>query len=84
MSDYWVSFAKTGNPNGAGRPVWSPYLTADRRYMGFDDTAKPSVNLLPGSLELHREIDERRAKLGIPWDGIQAGLLGRAVPAVPK
>ena len=81
MSDYWVAFARAGDPNGAGRPVWSRYLAADRRYMRFEGKARPSVNLLPGSLELHRAIDERRAQFGIPWDGAQAGLLGRAIPA---
>lgn len=25
MSAYWVNFAKTGNPNGEGLPVWSSY-----------------------------------------------------------
>jgi para-nitrobenzyl esterase len=25
ISAYWVAFAKTGDPNGASRPTWSPY-----------------------------------------------------------
>jgi len=25
IQDYWTTFAKTGNPNGAGRPAWPPY-----------------------------------------------------------
>lgn len=28
MAGYWTTFAKTGDPNGAGRPVW-PGMTAD-------------------------------------------------------
>jgi len=76
--------AQAGDPNGGGRPVWSPYLSTDRHYMAFDGTARPAVNLLPGSLELHRAIDERRARLAIPWDGGQAGLLGQAVSPVPQ
>lgn len=44
--------------------------------MAFEGTARPAINLLPGSLELHRAIDDRRAQLAIPWDGGQAGLLG--------
>jgi para-nitrobenzyl esterase len=80
MSSYWVNFAKTGNPNGAGLPDWKPYLDKDRRYMAFDGAAVPSINLLPGRLELHRKIDATRAKKGISWNGAQAGLLGNTVP----
>jgi para-nitrobenzyl esterase len=83
MSDYWVNFAKTGNPNGAGLPDWKPYLDKDRRYMAFDETATPSVNLLPGRLELHRKIDEVRAQKAITWNGAQAGLLGNTLPVQP-
>jgi para-nitrobenzyl esterase len=35
MSAYWVAFAKTGNPNGAGRPQWPPYSPADDRLIDF-------------------------------------------------
>lgn len=80
MSSYWVNFARTGNPNGAGLPQWKPYLDKDRRYMAFDETAVPSINLLPGRLELHRRIDDTRASRNIPWNGAQGGLLGTTVP----
>jgi para-nitrobenzyl esterase len=26
MSDYWVDFAKSGNPNGKNLPVWRPLV----------------------------------------------------------
>lgn len=80
MSDYWVAFAKTGDPNGNGRPRWRPYGDRARNYMLFAQTAEPSINLLPGSWELHHEIDRRRAAADIPWDGGSAGLLGRTQP----
>ncbi len=33
MSSYWANFAKTGNPNGAGLPVWDAYNTASKKIM---------------------------------------------------
>lgn len=39
MSSYWVNFAKTGDPNGAGRPQWPAYTAQQRdRVMVFGDT----------------------------------------------
>jgi para-nitrobenzyl esterase len=35
MSAYWVTFAKTGDPNGGGRPAWPKYLPADDRLINF-------------------------------------------------
>jgi para-nitrobenzyl esterase len=33
MGDYWVRFAKTGNPNGAGAPVWRAVTTQPTAYL---------------------------------------------------
>lgn len=35
MSSYWTNFAKTGNPNGAGLPVWPEYSGAGGQVMGL-------------------------------------------------
>ncbi len=40
MIRYWVNFAKTGNPNGAGLPAWQPFTTANPRLMLFDGMQK--------------------------------------------
>jgi para-nitrobenzyl esterase len=36
MSDTWVSFAATGNPNNAAIPNWKPYDAKERATMLFD------------------------------------------------
>jgi len=35
MSGYWTSFAKTGDPNGDGRPAWPAYSAAEDRLLDF-------------------------------------------------
>jgi para-nitrobenzyl esterase len=39
-TDYWAAFARTGNPNGAGRPQWPVYAAATDQIMDFT-TAGP-------------------------------------------
>ncbi len=53
-TDYWVAFARTGNPNGAGRPVWPVYSAAKDEIMDFTtagpkpgpDPRKPRLDLV--------------------------------------
>jgi para-nitrobenzyl esterase len=35
ISAYWVAFAKSGNPNGEGRPQWPKYSAADDQLLNF-------------------------------------------------
>ena len=37
IQQYWTNFAKTGNPNGAGLPVWPKFDAASRGYLEFTD-----------------------------------------------
>ena len=37
IQQYWTNFAKTGDPNGAGLPVWPKFYPASRAYVQFTD-----------------------------------------------
>ena len=40
MSDAFIAFASTGNPNCAAVPAWAPYDLARRQTMVFDSTSR--------------------------------------------
>jgi para-nitrobenzyl esterase len=50
MSSYWVNFAKTGNPNGAGLMQWPKYMKQEKQVMVFD--TKLNVAPLPTDKKL--------------------------------
>ncbi len=52
MSDYWLNFASTGDPNGEGLPLWAPYRLEEDPYMHFGDTVEPGSDGF-----LTREVD---------------------------
>lgn len=45
MMQYWVNFAKTGNPNGAGLPDWPAYERSTDLNLEFSDTLRIQKNL---------------------------------------
>jgi para-nitrobenzyl esterase len=47
MMSYWVNFAKTGDPNGAGLPRWPAFTNSSPQVMNLNDPSKaiPVPNL---------------------------------------
>lgn len=43
LSGYWVDFARSGDPNGGGRPLWPAFDTAGQAMMRFAETPQPGV-----------------------------------------
>ena len=36
MVDFYTNFCKSGNPNGKGTDLWTPYTTATPKFMVFN------------------------------------------------
>jgi len=51
-NQYWINFAKTGDPNGAGLPQWPAYHAATDELMDFTETGpKPGPDPLKTKLD---------------------------------
>ena len=44
VSDAWIQFARTGNPNHAGMPSWAPYSLKTAPSMIFDDDVRLEID----------------------------------------
>jgi para-nitrobenzyl esterase len=68
MATYWTNFAKYGNPNGKGVPLWPAFSGANPMVMYFSQT--PHVGPMP-SVESLRSLDAyfkwRRTVEGEAW-----------------
>jgi para-nitrobenzyl esterase len=63
VSAYWVAFAKTGNPNGGGRPVWDAFTPSDQRILMIEDAgiaskADPWASRLDAVETINKKIQE--------------------------
>ena len=50
MATYWTNFAKNGDPNGAGVPVWAPFTKTSQVVMHFNQT--PHMGPVPSEESL--------------------------------
>lgn len=64
MSDYWVSFARTGEPSSPGQPIWQPYTNSERNYLQFDREVSAEQNLLPDNWAVFDRVMDRRRQSG--------------------
>ena len=57
LSDYWVSFAKTGIPAVKALPEWRAYSDTTKHYMEFKEgRAHPLTDMFPGAWALQDKI----------------------------
>ena len=68
VSTYWTNFAKRGDPNGPGVPVWPQYTATERRVMYFHNEARPGPVPSAGALDvLDSYFTWRRTPEGAAW-----------------
>ena len=60
MSDAWVRFATTFDPNGPGLEPWQPFTVSNEAYMEFGDTVAARTSLRMKKVDLIRRSFEAR------------------------
>lgn len=60
IQSYWVAFARTGNPNGEGRPEWPAYEAKSDSLLELGEEVAARAHFLQQRLDLHEERYLRR------------------------
>ena len=61
MSQYWVNFARTGNPNGDGLATWPRYEAAADEWLEFGSDVKTAREVRKEKLDLFDRVNARPA-----------------------
>lgn len=56
MTNYWVNFAKTGNPNGKGLPTWPKYENQKRAILSIDKNIESKTGLMKKEFDFLEKI----------------------------
>ncbi len=64
---YWVQFAKTGNPNADGEPIWPAYKMDSDQHQVMDSNIKTESGLRQSACDL---LDEIRSSVEIKQEAI--------------
>ena len=56
MRQYWVNFAKTGDPNGEGLPEWPRYMTSTNQTLAIEESAHVVTDLRKAKLDIFEQI----------------------------
>ncbi|MCB1690712.1 MAG: carboxylesterase family protein [Halioglobus sp.] len=62
ISSYWTNFAKSGNPNGQGLPVWPSFTVASGDYLELNETVSAKTHLRKDTIDLVAEIEMERRR----------------------
>jgi len=66
VQSYWTNFAKTGDPNAAGLPLWPRLTPGGGETLVFDDTTKAVDHFRMGQIGVMKDVWSRRTGLSAP------------------
>ena len=59
MSDYWVQFASTGDPNGGDNPVWPIYGSDSQQYLELGTSIRTGTGIRAEYCDLYDELQRQ-------------------------
>ena len=65
IAEYWTNFARTGNPNGAGLPLWGPFKPPAPQTLVIDDDTVSVPDFRKAQLGLWFRMWERQTGLKV-------------------